>query len=269
MRNRFKLLLGAAAMAMAAAGTLPAFAVSTPVDGYRYDLPPGSQNNLDAVRALIKASDAMGYTRSGNDRSMNCLGCITPAMRYKGTGTYNGEKAEVTLDFDYRFPGVRIWVNSGGKDTTYVAFKDLAWDESKPGVFAKTTTEKAADRMIPIYITPNAVIYFGQPVADKIKLETVGQTRILTIPMPMYNSEMKATLNFAGQPVKTEMRVNGKLYTGEFADYTNDRMDMHVFGPQKFAIKVDGKPLMDLTMEYHWTNTYIVFPVPKEVASAR
>jgi hypothetical protein len=24
---------------------------------------------------------------------------------------------------------------------------------------------------------------------------------------------------------------------------------------------------MDLAMEYHWANTYIVFPVPKEVAS--
>jgi hypothetical protein len=90
---------------------------------------------------------------------------------------------------------------------------------------------------------------------------------VLTIPMPMYNSEMKATLNFEGQPIKTEMVVNGKTWTGEYADYINDRMDMHVFGPQKFVIKVDGKPLMDLTMEYHWANTYIVFPVPKEVAS--
>jgi hypothetical protein len=267
MRNRYILLAGAAAIAATFAGAVPAFAVSTIVDGYRYDLPAGSDKNLDAVRALIKASDAMGFTRRAAVATMNCLGCITPAMRYKGTGTYNGEKAEVTIDFDYRFPGVRIWTNVGGKDATYVAVKDLAWDESKPGVFAKTTTEKASDRMIPIYITPNAVIYYGQQVADKIKVQTTGQTRILTIPMPMYNSELKATLNFEGQPIKTEMTVNGKVYVGEFADYTNDRMDMHVFGPQRFAIKVDGKPMMELNMEYHWANTYIVFPTPKEVAA--
>ena len=29
----------------------------------------------------------------------------------------------------------------------------------------------------------------------------------------------------------------------------------------------DGKTVTDLNLEYHWTNTYIVFPVPKEVAS--
>jgi hypothetical protein len=86
------------------AGTVPALAVSTAVDGYRYNLPAGSDKNLDAVRALIKASDAIGFTRRDADATMNCLGCVTPAMRYKGTGTYNGEKADVTMDFDYRFP---------------------------------------------------------------------------------------------------------------------------------------------------------------------
>jgi hypothetical protein len=121
--------------------------------------------------------------------------------------------------------------------------------------------------MIPIYIVPNAVVYYGQQVADKIKVQQVGQTRTLAIPMPMYNSELKAVLDFEGHPIKTEMAVGGKVYTGEFADYTNDRMDMHVYGPQRIVMKVDGKTVTDLAIEYHWSNTYIVFPVPKEVAS--
>ena len=200
---------------------------------------------------------------------MSCLGCVTAAMRYKGSGTWMGTKvADVIIDFDYRFPGVRYnWV-ADGKNSGTVAVKDLTWDETKPGVFSKASTEKALDRMIPIYILPNAVVYFGQQVADKLKLQTVGAQRILTIPMPMYNSEMKATLDFEGHPIKTEMTVNGKVYSGEYADYTNDRMDMHVFGPQKIVMKIDGKTVTDLDVEYHWTNTYIVFPTPKELLTA-
>jgi hypothetical protein len=270
MRTQSKLMLGSAAFALllGAMPVAPALAVSTVVDGYRYNLPAGSDKNLDGVRALIKASDAIGFTRRDADATMNCLGCVTPAMRYKGAGLYNGvDKSEVIIDFDYRFPGVRINTIAAGKESTIVAVKDLVWNESKMGVFASTSTEKPSDRMIPIYILPNAVVYLGQQVADKIKATTVAGITTMTIPMPTYNSEMKATLNTLGQPVKTEMTVGGKVYSGEFSDYTNDRMDMHVFGPQRIVFKVDGKTVTDLTMEYHWSNTYIVFPVPKEVAA--
>src|SRR5262245_61529356 len=126
MRNRHILLVAAGGIAASVAAGVPAWAVSTVVDGFRYNLPAGADKNLDAVRALIKASDAIGFTRRDADATMNCLGCVTPAMRYKGTGTYNGEKAEVTMDLDYRFPGVRIWVNAGGKEASYVAVKELA-----------------------------------------------------------------------------------------------------------------------------------------------
>ena len=58
-----------------------------------------------------------------------------------------------------------------------------------------------------------------------------------------------------------------KLYSGDYSNFTNDQMDYHVYGPHKIVQKVDGKVVTDLTLEYHWTIPYLVFPTPKELAS--
>jgi hypothetical protein len=41
----------------------------------------------------------------------------------------------------------------------------------------------------------------------------------------------------------------------------------HLFGPNHVVIRTDGKVTADLNVEWHWTNPYIVFPTPKEVAT--
>jgi hypothetical protein len=263
------LLVGAAALAIMAA--TPVFAVQTNVDGYFYDLPAGSDKNLAAVRALIAASDALGMTRRGGSclANSNCLGTTTASHEYRATGTWMGQKVDlVVVDFDYRIPAIRVDVTTPDKKRSgKVAAEDLVWDESSPGYFSGTSTEKPADRLLPIYLLPHAVAYFGGLAADKIKLATSATgDRTLTIPLPApISADLVAHLGVDGLPDRTELTYGGKIYTGEFSDFSNDRMDYHVFGPNSIVIKADGNPIIDLDVEWHWTNPYMVFPTPKQL----
>jgi hypothetical protein len=89
------------------------------------------------------------------------------------------------------------------------------------------------------------------------------------MPLPKLgaNVNLVATLNTDAQPVRTQIVLNGKTYTGEFDDFLADRMDMAVVFPHKVVLKVDGKEIGNLELNWHQANPYLIFPVPKEVAA--
>ncbi len=290
MRN-LKLMIGAAAAMFAAVSMTPAMATQPPaakgpavkyvkidVDGFYYHLPEGAKNNLDAVRALIVASNGMGMTRvanwqnsiTENDGSRPCIGCTTDSFEYKATGTFNGAPVKlVSIKFDLRIPAVRTDVTAAdGSRSVTVAKGDLVWDEATPGVFKAAGKTSAVDRLIPVFLLPHTPIAYGAQVADKIKATSQPDgTRILTVPLPTIEANVVATVNRQGQIVHTEINYGGKLYTGDYSEFSNDQMDYHVYAPHRVVQKVDGKVITDLTLEYHWTNPYLVFPTPKELAA--
>jgi len=269
-RNQFKWaasVLGA--FAIASVVSLPAYAVKTDVDGYLYDLPANAKDNIAPLRALIDASDAMGMTRN-NGQALNCIGCTLPSFQLVGTGTYGGvDKATVRIDFDYRLQAIRAdFTGPDKKRTVQVATKGLVWDESEPGKFAKTSTQSALERLLPVYLYPTAVVYFGGQAIDKISVATNADgLRVLTVPLADYKADLKATINGKGFVTKTELAYGGKTYTGEYSQVDNDRVDNHIFLPNRIVQKVDGKVMTDLTLDYHWGNPYMLFRAPKEVAS--
>lgn len=279
MRKQIGLLVsiagGVAAVAML---TAPAWAVRTEVDTYFYDLPADvMKTNAEAVRALIEISDAHGMTRNQPipgaapaGGPANCLGCLTPSFEFKGTGTYGGvEKVNVVWDFDRRKPAIRVDMATiaDKKRTVLVAMEKTSWDETTPGIGAKASTVPALERLIPVFLLPTEVVFSGIKAADKIKLASAGSLRTLTIPVPEYGTNLIATFTRSGYVTKTEMTWGGKVYTGEYSGFTNDRMDNHTYMPTHIVQKVDGKVITDLTMEYHWVAPYMVFQVPKELAS--
>jgi hypothetical protein len=272
--------LGTVAGGLVAAAVLaaPAWAVRTEVDTYFYDLPPDvMKTNAEAVRALIEISDAHGLTRNQPIAGAapaggpaNCLGCLTPMFEFKGTGTFNGvEKVNVVIDFDRRKPAVRVDMTTiaDKKRSVTVAMDKMSWDETTPGVFSKASTTPALERLIPIFLLPTEVVNSGVKAADKIKLTSAGSLRTLTIPVPEYGTNLTATFTRSGYVTKTEMTYGGKVYTGEYSGFTNDRMDNHTYMPGRIVQKIDGKVVTDLEMEYHWVDPYMVFQVPKELAS--
>jgi hypothetical protein len=268
----------AAAAPAAAAPAAPKVLGAMPivVDGYKYggQLPIGADKNLEPLKMLIKAADAMGQLRDNSygGALYLVLGDTTNAMRMNATGTWNGAKANVVLDWDYRVPGVRLDVQSpdGKTRVVTVAANNLAWDEKTPGVFAAKAGTSVAERLVVPYLMPSAVILAGRDAADSIKLSKDDRARpVLTIPVPKLgaNVNLVATLNSDGQPVRTQIVLNGKTYTGEFDEFLADRMDMAVVFPHKVVLKVDGKETANLELNWHQANPYLIFPVPKEVAA--
>jgi hypothetical protein len=245
------------------------------VDGYKYggNLPVGSDKNLDALKVLIKAADSMGQLRDNQygGSLYLVLGDTTNAMRINADGTWNGQKAHVVLDWDYRVPGVRLDVTSpdGKTRAITVAANNLAWDEKTPGVFGGQAQTSAAERLVVPYLMPSAVILAGRDAADVMKLGKDGARNQLTIPVPKLgaNVNLVATLDSDGHPVKTQIVLNGKTYTGEFDDFIADRMDMAVNFSHSVVLKVDGKEFANLELNWHQANPYLIFPVPKEVAA--
>src|ERR1700732_1195035 len=101
--------LAAASAASASAAVLGAKPVAIDVYFYGGGLAAGADKNLDAVRQLIKAADAMGQLRDNggapiqyvaNPPNTNylVLGDTTLGMRIDADGTWNGQKSHVVLD---------------------------------------------------------------------------------------------------------------------------------------------------------------------------
>jgi len=243
------------------------------IDRFKYggNLVVGADKNLEAMRVLIKAADGTGMVRL--QAGMLVIGDTTNALRIDGNGTYNGQKAHIVMDWDYRYPGVRLNVEAtpGKPGVITVAADKLAWDEKAPGVYGGAAQTSAVDRLVLAYLMPTGVILAGRDAADVMKLSRDERGRsVLTIPVPKLgqNVNLVATLTADGYPIRTQIAVGGKVYTGEFDDFTNDRMDYLMRFPHTVALKVDGKPLLDLTVDWHHVNPYTAaFPVPKEVAA--
>jgi hypothetical protein len=240
-------------------------------DGLRYALPEAAAtNNAPAVRALIAAGSALGMVRGNTygNQTHRTIGHSTHRWRYVASGTLNGEQVNITVDMDYRLPAIRTQLQrAGGPMEITAANGKYAWSETELGRYSGPSETPSAEQFLPMYLLPQAVIHLGEPEAETISLAETGGMRELTIPVPHFNSEMKATLDAEGFITRTEMSVSGKLYTTEFSDYQNDKMDYHVYFPHRIVQQVDGMPYADLTISEHSIGRYMIWPVPAEVAS--
>jgi hypothetical protein len=247
-----------------------------PIDGYRYGggLAVGADKNLDAVRVLIKAADSLGQLRDNQygGSTYLVLGDTTNAMRIDADGTWNGQKSHVVLDWDYRVPGVRLDVSSADNKTRTitVAAGNLAWDEKTPGVFGGQAATSVNDRLIVPMLMPSEVILEARDAADVLKVSKDATGRqVMTIPLPKLGQgvNMVATLDADSHPIHTQIAYNNHTYTGDFSEFLSDRMDMMVIFPHHIVLQTDGKETANLELNWHQANPYLIFPVPKEVAS--
>ncbi len=119
------------------------------------------------------------------------------------------------------------------------------------------------------YLMPSQVILFARDAADVIKASKEAGKDTLTIPMPLLGKDVNlvATFDLEGHPVHTSIAYNGHTYSGDFDDFIADRMDMAVNFSHHVVLKTDGKELANLDLNWHQSNAYMIFPVPKEVAS--
>ncbi len=270
--------IAVAALAIAAAGIGSAAAQQRQpitIDGYKYGLPAAAAQNLDAVRVLIKATDALGQLRGNGyggggtaPSTMLVLGETTYGMLIKAKGTMNGAKGSLDMAWDYR-DGARVDFTRDDKSRviTVVTLPDKKiWDEKTPGVFGGEARTSVNERLAFIYLMPNALPHAGRDAADKIKLSKAGASNVLTLPVPRIGADLVTTLDDKSRPVHSEIKVDGKTYSADFSGYLEDRMEMGVNFPNRIVQKIDGNVIADLQVEWHQANPYLIFPMPKEVA---
>jgi hypothetical protein len=266
-----------AALAFCTAGSAQTLGSnSIVIDGYRYggNLPVGADKNLDPLRVLIKATDAMGMlraNRAGNSQWL-LLGDTTSGWLIDGDGKWNGVDSHVDIGIDYRVPGVRAEnLSADGKSHAItVVAGSLAWDEKTPGVFGGKAATSVNERLILAYLMPPAVAVLGRDAATTIKLSKDDRAHnVLTIPVPKLGAgvNLVATLDADSFPIHTSIAYNGHTYTGDFSEMLSDRMDFMVYFPHHVVLQTDGKEVANVEVNWHQADPYLVFPVPKEVAA--
>jgi hypothetical protein len=273
------------------------------VDGYKFGgcLARGADKNLDAMRVLIKAAQAVGSVHSnayyGVLAAYLDLGDTISVMRTDGSGTWNGEKVGIRMDWDYRVPGVRLYITHADKSQDIYVAADpsnpptgrighleqpevfgngaknwnlVAWKEKPAGVYAGPSDMPAQDLMALAMLMPSNIILEGRDAADKISTAKVGQSDTLTIPVAaLGGANLVATLAADGHPMHAEVKVNGKTYAADFANYQVDRMEVGAFAPHQVTLTVDGKPLADYQLDFNHVNPYLVFPVPSQATAQK
>jgi hypothetical protein len=249
------------------------------VDGHLYggNLPAGAANNVEALRVLIKAADAMGQLRDNAyfPASYLVIGDTTNAMRVTASGTVNGQKSNVILDWDYRIPGVRLDVKSpdGKSQAITVASGGQSWDEKTQGIYSGPGATSALERLVIPALLPTEVIQEARDAADVMKLSKDAATGrdVLTIPLSRFGAgvNLVATLDADGHPIHTQIAYNGHTYSADFGEFLGDRMDMMVNFPHHIVLQTDGKETANLEADWHQVGPYLVFVVPSEVAAAK
>jgi len=242
-------------------------------DGFKYggNIPVGADKNPDGMRLLVKSANAMGMLRDNRQITYLYLGDTALAMRVDADGTWNGQKSHVVLDWDYGVPVVRLDVASPDGKTRQisVAADNLAWDEKTPGVYGGAAKTTPQERLIIGYLMPSEVVLEARDGANLIKASKDGVKDVLTVPIPKLGAgvNMVATLDSEGHPIHSSIAYNGHTYTGDFENFIQDRMDMDANFSHHVVLKVDGKEMANLDVNWHQVNPYLIFPVPKEVAA--
>jgi hypothetical protein len=251
------------AQAPAAPAPAPAAALAqVTIDNVPYVLPADAAKNTDAVKVLIAVAEQQGMVRN----VVRTLGGTIDTLEFRGSGLMGGQQVNFIVSYDYRTPSIRQDVTKADKTREVtVASGELSWDETKPGVFLQAGKTPAAERVMPLWLLPPFVVHEGAANAGSIKLATASGMKVLTIPVPRYKSEVKATIDAKNQVTHTEMSVGGKLYTADFSNYQSDRMEYHVNFPHKIIEKIDGTTVADLTVESHLPGPYAVWPIPAQL----
>jgi hypothetical protein len=273
------------------------------IDGYYFGgcLARGADKNLDAMRLLVKAAQAVGSIHSnayyGVLAAYLDLGDTVSVMRTDGSGTWNGEKVGIRMDWDYRVPGLRLYITHADKSQDIYVASDpsnpptgrighleqpelfgngpknwnlVAWKDKPVGHYAGPSDMAPQDLMALALLMPSNIVLAGRDAADKISAGKSGQLDTLTIPEPaLGGANLVATLAADGHPTHAEVKVNGKTYAEDFSGYQVDRMEVGAFVPHHVVIQVDGKPLADYQLDFSQVNPYLVFPVPTQVATQK
>jgi hypothetical protein len=225
----------------------------------------------DLVRKTVTdAANALGMVR-GLNRSLEIVNMFEYTAHgaiVDSTSTRPSKVSRITAAYDYVIPAARVDITTVGADgqsqrTIEVAAGQLAWDESKPGIYLRPAGTAAAERLKLIWLLPQGVILAAAKALDKIKVGERNGLRELVVPLPT-GAEARALLDAAHLMTDVEIKIGGQVFAGTYAGY-KDFQGYGVIFPERIVQKVDGRVLAELTVTESLANPYMIFPPPKEL----
>ena len=223
-----------------------------------------------AKKTLTDAANALGMVR-GLTRALD----VVNMFEYTASGTTadpsgGGERkvSRITAGYDYVIPAARVDVETTAPDgrterAIAVAAGPLSWDESTPGIYLRSGTASAAERLRSIWLLPHGVILAGAKAPDKVKVADRGGLKELSVALPD-GTEVASLLDAKNFTTHVEMKIGDHVLSADYADY-KDFQDYGVIFPSYIVQKVDGRTVADLTVTEALANPYLIFPPPKEL----
>jgi hypothetical protein len=224
-----------------------------------------------AQKTLIDAANALGMVR-GLERSLTIVNMFAFTANGTMTDPKGGAPYKVTkivADYDYVIPAARVEVERTGPDgktehDIAVAAGQLAWDESKPGVYLRAAAASAAERLRQLWLLPHAIVLLGAKAPDKVNVTASAGVKELAVALPD-GTELNSLLDAKNFPTHVEFQAGGKTFSADFSDY-KDFAEYGVMFPSHIVQMLDGRVVADLTVTDALPNPYMVFPPPKELA---
>jgi hypothetical protein len=194
----------------------------------------------------------------------------------------------------YDFPGMRVDITRAAGASPreiQVVSGTFAWNEVDkiggglaPG-FGSAVPAMAAvsERLLQMWTTPFGVYKAAVAAGAGAKVGLEGQNVVLTFPFtegpPRDTSNLvvgelkgipvKVTLDASSRPARVEVRFRDRLLVTTYSSYgdlNEQDYKADVFFPARIVQAVDGKTVLDLTIQKTNTyNPYVIMPVPENV----
>ena len=231
------------------------------------------RHTLDPV--VMAAADALGMVR-GADRSVDLLNTVQ--FRATGTATItdaNGaaqsvKVAKAVVGHSYVIPAGRFdyqTVDASGKPgprVIRVVAGDKAWDETAPGV-GKSWSKEVGQRVIDVWMSPQGALRAATMAKPgEVKVSKVAGKDVIVTPAGAHT--LTITLGADHRPETVATTIDGVKAVATYTGY-KDWDGYDVAFPTRTLKTLDGKTVLDLTTTEFIANSYVVFPVPVELAA--
>lgn len=221
---------------------------------------------------LLAAANALGMVRgAARGRDLTAVHFVL----YSGSGAElrAGKMQPLTryeLTADYTVPALRIDAtadNPSQRSVTVVSGR-RAWDETSPGVSpVERKAAVAAQRLLQIYATPMGAITAAlQADPKQLSIEKVDGKVVIGVQKD--DIRIKATLNADQRPETVEVSSKAGALVASYPAY-KDYERYFVFHPTRMIQRSGGRIVLDVTLSAAFTNPYVAFPTPEQLAAAQ
>ena len=255
------------------------------------------QETSDVETILYKAADTLGMLRTPSevDRLLT--------MVYSGTGTtllggrhcamesYRASVRYAIPNARHTFPVPAMRVEFTCRDEdgeaerhVQVVARELAWNETEPGIGATPAPETVRERLFQLWILPHSLLKAATAAGPRTVASTDGGNPVLTFPLPppLDDTTVRITLDpavflhhtmpngtrreFSHRIARVETEFDGETVVVNYADYRDwneEDYKSDVLLPGRIVQTRNGTTVFDLTL--NWSNTYnpyVVMPVP-------